>query len=86
MKLGLDEWDILPHLPSVGSVTRLMRRNEMTEQERIYSQAARAAKAGKSILDCPYRNGTKRFVWRQAYRESRQILDWAKETAGYEPR
>jgi ribosome modulation factor len=58
----------------------------MTELETIRAQAARAAKVGKSIMDCPYRQGSKRGTWRQAYREAKQILDWAKETAGYEPR
>jgi ribosome modulation factor len=63
-----------------------MRENEMANEQKIRAQAARAAKAGKSIMDCPYRTGTNRHLWRQAFREARQILDWAKSTAGYEPR
>lgn len=43
---------------------------ELTEGERIAAQARRALKAGKGIVHCPYRQGSKRFLWRQAYREA----------------
>lgn len=39
-----------------------------TEQERIEAQARRAFASGKSIVDCPYRKGARRFLWRQAFR------------------